>query len=306
MIALIVVDLLRWFLEVGSEGKLSQVSVLIGHTHKLIRHFEEKIFPSLKFKRCTRQILYLELINTLFGNRTSIMKKIFYFSFLLLLFGCHNQHDAEHSADEASHTSNHGHHHGHANKHMNKRSFEELVAHFESAERIEWQKPDSVITFLGDLRDQVVMVFGCGTGYFSFRLAEAGAQVICADVDERFLNYIDERKAEKGLTEVQMETRKIPYDSPALAEGEVDIVLIVNTYHHIEDRINYFAAVRRGLKPEGRVVVVDFQKEKTPVGPPVEMKIKAEEVSKELRAGGFTDIAVNNSLLPYQYIVTAR
>ncbi len=231
------------------------------------------------------------------------MKKLIYLFCLLFVWACQN--NADQSTTKEDQAENHGHHHGHANEHMNKRPFEELVANFESPERAEWQKPDSVIAFLGDLEGKTVMDIGSGTGYFSFRMVEAGANVICADVDERFLNYIAERRVEKGLTEAQVETRKVPYDSSKLQESEADLVLIVNTYHHIENREDYFAEVKRGLKPGGKLVVIDFRKEETPVGPPVEMKITEEKVMEELREAGFTDMQVNNALLPYQYIITA-
>lgn len=231
------------------------------------------------------------------------MRKLFYFLCLLFAWGCQN--NAQQSTAKEDHAADQDHHHGHANKHMNKRPLEELIANFESPERAEWQKPDSVIAFLGDLKGKTVMDIGSGTGYFSFRLADAGANVICADVDERFLDYIAKRKAEKGLTEAQVETRKVPFDSSKLRESEADLVLIVDTYHHIENRVDYFAEVKRGLKPGGKLVVIDFRKEEMPVGPPVEMKIKEAEVMDELRKAGFTNMQVNNTLLTYQYIITA-
>jgi hypothetical protein len=90
-----------------------------------------------------------------------------------------------------------------------------------------------------------------------------------------------------------------------LQPGEVDLVFLVNVYHHIEKRPVYFAEVRQGLKPEGRLVVIDFFKKDTPVGPPVEMKLEAEQIVEELRAAGFGRFEVNETLLPYQYIITA-
>ena len=231
------------------------------------------------------------------------MNKLYVFSCMILAWSC--QSPVNESTAEGEHAAKGGHHHGHANEHMNKRTFEELVASFESPERAEWQKPDSVVAFLGELQGKTVMDIGSGTGYFSFRLAGAGATVICADVDERFLNYIVEHRAEKGYSEEQVQTRKIPYDSSNLKAGEVDLVLIVNTYHHIENRVAYFAEVKSGLKPGGKLVVIDFRKEEMPVGPPIEMKMKAEKIEAELRESGFAEIDVNDSLLPYQYIVTA-
>lgn len=50
MKALIVVDLQRWFLEVGSNEKLNHVSVLIEKTNELIKHFEAKNLPIIKIQ----------------------------------------------------------------------------------------------------------------------------------------------------------------------------------------------------------------------------------------------------------------
>lgn len=237
------------------------------------------------------------------------MKYAIYIMILFpILFACqnkngHEESPAENSAQMTSESS--GHAHGDANHHMNQRPFDDLVEHFESPERAAWQKPDSVIAFLGDLEGKTVMDIGSGTGYFSFRLARAGARVISADVDERFLNYIDQKKKKEGLTDAQIETRKVPYDSPELQEAEADLVFMVDVYHHIEQRPAYFSLVKKGLKPGGRLVVIDFFKEETPVGPPVEMKLEPEQIVKELKEAGFTDFMVNETLLPYQYIITA-
>jgi len=197
------------------------------------------------------------------------------------------------------------HGHGDANAHMNQAPFESLVASFDSVERAAWQKPDEVIAALGDLAGKTVMDIGSGTGYFSFRLVAAGANVICADVDERFLAHIAARKTELGLTDEQMELRKVPFDSSLLSEAEADLVIIVDTYHHIQNREAYFAEVLAGLKPGGRLVVVDFFKRDQPVGPPTEMKLDSATIVEELRDAGFEELEVNEDLLPYQYIIFA-
>ena len=90
----------------------------------------------------------------------------------------------------------HGHHHGanDANQHMHRRSFEELVKSFENEDRSAWQKPDEVIALLGDLNGKTVMDIGAGSGYFTFRMAAKGARVIAADVDQRFLDFITEKR----------------------------------------------------------------------------------------------------------------
>ena len=222
-------------------------------------------------------------------------------TFCLSLFSCG-------TSSKQEHRENHQHkdQHGHANKHMNETPFEELIARFESPERTKYQKPDEVLKHLGDLKDKKVFEIGAGSGYFSFRLVGAGAQVIAGDVDERFQNYIKEKKEKLGISDQQLSLRMLPYDAPNLADAEVDMVLIVNTYHHIENRAAYFAKVKKGLKENGQLVVIDFFKKELPFGPPLKMKVTEAQVQKELSEAGFTEFDINQKLLPYQYIVMAK
>ena len=212
-----------------------------------------------------------------------------------LCLSCGHHHD---------HKSHHGHDHGSANEHMHHHDFDELVKRFESAERDEYQRPEAVLEELGDVAGQKIMEIGAGTGYFSFKLHAAGAHVIAADVDDRFQAYIQNKMDSLNITE-GLDLRKVPYEDPLLKDQEVDRVLIVNTYHHIEDRSNYFKNVVSGIKDDGELIVIDFFKKETPVGPPVKMKLSEKEVVDELTLAGFNSFAINDSLLPYQYIIRA-
>ncbi len=159
------------------------------------------------------------------------------------------------------------HKHGAAsNSFMNQSKFEELVERFEGNDRDNWQKPYEIIKLFGDLNGKRIMDIGAGTGYFSFKLAEKGAEVIAADVDKRFLKYIADKKVELGDSLVT--TRLTEYEDPLLKEKEVDHVIIVNTYHHIDNRVEYFSKVYRGMQSKGKLMIVDFKKENTPHGPP--------------------------------------
>ncbi len=200
-----------------------------------------------------------------------------------------------------------GNHHGSdssANAHMHRSSTAELIARFDSPERDAYQQPEKVLAYLGELNGKRVMDIGAGSGYFSVKLAARGAFVIAADVNDEFLAHISERITKEGLEHI--EPRKIPYDAPGLKSEEVDMVLIVNTYHHIGDRAAYFAKVKAGTKTAGELVVIDFFKTDVPVGPPAEHKVSIDEVIAELKQAGYTSFTVDVSLLPYQYIVRAR
>ena len=226
----------------------------------------------------------------------------------LLFVACHN-HEHSHNENGESHTHSHHHsndhsHHGGANKHMHQSSVEDLIERFESPERDEYQQPEKVLDYLGDLQGKTVMDIGAGSGYFSVKLTTRGANVIAADVDDEFQSYLKQRIEKDSIENITL--RKLAYDSPGLDTAEVDMVLIVNTYHHIEDRVNYFKKLKAGLKEGGELVVVDFFKKETPVGPPVGHKIAKGQVVEELSEAGFKSFDTNSDLLPYQYIIKSK
>jgi 2-polyprenyl-3-methyl-5-hydroxy-6-metoxy-1,4-benzoquinol methylase len=201
------------------------------------------------------------------------------------------------------------HHHGHANHVMNQKVFEDLVKAFESPERESYQKPNLVIASMGDIRKKNVIDIGAGTGYFSFRMAKKGAYVTHADVDDRFIDFANEKSKKIGVSK-NFKTLKIPYDDPQMGISQYDIALLVNTYHHIEDRTDYFKKVKDGLINGGQLVIVDFKKPKNPSEPNKfpreEMRISVSQIKEELATCGFTSFKVDNRMLPYQFVLYAR
>jgi len=199
-----------------------------------------------------------------------------------------------------------GHETSAANRHMHERSFEELVRLFESPERIEWQKPDLVIERLGPLQGRQVVDLGAGTGFFSVRMARAGAQVTAVDIDQRFLDYIENRKVEEGLNNAQVRTHLAQEDSAGLAANSADVALVVNVYHHIENRVAYFRDLSKALRPGGVLLVVDFPDQEQKIGPPPELRVPAEQAILELTQAGFSNFSVDDRSLEYQYILRAE
>lgn len=196
------------------------------------------------------------------------------------------------------------HNHNASNEMMHKTSTKDLIKNFESPERDAYQKPELVINHLGKLKGKTIVDIGAGSGYFSVKISQKGAHVIAADVNDEFLEYINQRITKDKIK--NLITRKIPFDSPLLADNEANMVLLVNTYHHIENRSEYFSKVKKGTKKNGELVIVDFFKSEVPVGPPVEHKISIDQVVAELKNAGYSRFNVNVDLLPYQYIIKAK
>lgn len=194
--------------------------------------------------------------------------------------------------------------HNKANQHMHNTSFDNLVHHFDNPERDKWQKPDLVIAKLGDISNKIIGDIGSGTGYFSFRLAKKAKKVIAIDVDKRFQEFIAEKKKKEKVT--NLETRLVAYDDPHLKDGELDIIITVNTYHHINDRVAYLKKCLKGMKKEGVFFIVDFKKEELDVGPPLDHKIAEKKAVEELKKAGFKNITVDRTSLAYQYMIKAE
>lgn len=194
-------------------------------------------------------------------------------------------------------------HNSDANQYMNQSDFTELVERFESPDREAWQKPHEVIDKLEPLFGKTIADIGAGSGYFSFRLAERGAKVIAKDIDEQFIELIKKKKVEFNDSLVQ--PHLVKHDDPLLEADEVDAVIIVNTYHHIDNQFEYFRKVLKGLKPGGTLLIVDFKKEETPHGPPIEMRISGLDVIKKLQRVGFSKTIIETTTLEEQYIITA-
>ena len=184
--------------------------------------------------------------------------------------------------------------------------FDSMVRQYEDPERKNWQSPELVLQKMGDLTGKKVADIGVGTGYFAFRLIQRGADVIGIDIDKRFLDYINERKAELSQDMAsRLETRLSKPETPALNKNEVDWILIVNTYHFLEHRVGYLKKLYSDLKTGGKIMIVDFKKGYTPVGPAENEKVLPDVAGNELSAAGFSIIDTDENTLQYQYIITA-
>jgi predicted methyltransferase len=119
------------------------------------------------------------------------------------------------------------------------------------------------------------------------------------------VRYLGERATKEGLTNV-VPVQGRP-DDPMLPEA-VDVAFMCNVYHHIEDRPGFFRKLAARLRPGGRLVVVDFEKDASSdaPGPPPAMRIARDTLIAELAASGFEVVRADGEILPHQYIVELR
>lgn len=185
--------------------------------------------------------------------------------------------------------------------------FNILIQEYEDPGRVTWQNPEMVISKMGDFKDMVVAEIGTGTGYFALRIVKNGGIVIGIDIDQRSIDYVEERKSELSpeLAD-RLTTRLSVPDDPMLLPNEVDWVLVVNTYYFISNRIDYLKKIIRGLKQKGKIMVVDYKIGDMPVGPSDPVKVPITKALDEIKSAGFKILEVDNSSLQYQYIIVAQ
>lgn len=194
-----------------------------------------------------------------------------------------------HAAEQSHHT---GHH--------RFNDAEKWAKRFDDPKRDAWQKPHEVIGALKLEPGSVVADLGAGTGYFSVRLAHMlpKGRVIAVDTEPDMVKYLGERAKREKLPNL-VAIAGSP-DSPRLPV-KVDLVLLVDVYHHIDKREAYFRQLQPSLLAGGRIAVIDFRMD-SPEGPPRSARIAPDVVKKEMAAAGYT-LAQEHGFLPYQYFL---
>jgi len=174
---------------------------------------------------------------------------------------------------------------------------------FDDPARDAWQKPHEVIQALALQPDARVADLGAGTGYFSARLANMlpKARIYAVDIEPDMVRYLEARAKREGLGNMLALEGKP--DDPHLP-AKVDMILLVDVYHHIEDRARYFRRLRLSLRPGGRIAIVDFRLD-SPEGPPRAARIAPETVTAEMKAAGYA-VAAEHDFLPHQYFLVFR
>jgi SAM-dependent methyltransferase len=171
---------------------------------------------------------------------------------------------------------------------------------FDDPARDAWQKPHEVITALSPAPDWVVADIGSGTGYFSARLAHfvPKGRVYGVDTEPEMVKYLAERAKREGLANL-VSIAGSPGD--ARLPAKVDLVLMVDVYHHISDREAYFRKLRGSLKTGARLAIIDFRQDAAD-GPPKSERIPPAQVQAELARAGFA-LSKEHDFLPKQFFL---
>lgn len=163
-----------------------------------------------------------------------------------------------------------------------------LIQSLLSDERIAELRPDRVIAALMLPEDAIVADLGSGPGVFTVPLAQQlnRGVVYAVDVEPQQLDALRQRVLDAELDNVVPVLAS--FSTPHLPPAHLDLVLIVDTFHHIENRTEYFRQLRSVLKPGGRLAVIEYKPGELVAGPPVEAKLPEGLREEELRTAGYS------------------
>jgi len=177
------------------------------------------------------------------------------------------------------------------------------VPWLERAERLEEEEPDKALDVLQVARGATVADIGAGSGYMTMRLAARvgpTGRVYANDVQPEMLQILEQRADRAKVTNIVLVRGAL--DDPKLPAAAMDLELMVDVYHEFSRPQEMLRGLRAALKPDGRLVLVEYRKEdpRIPIKPDHKMSVR--EAKMEVEAEGFALAQVDESL-PRQHIL---
>jgi ubiquinone/menaquinone biosynthesis C-methylase UbiE len=176
----------------------------------------------------------------------------------------------------------------------------------ERPEREDEEAPSKALDALELKPGMVVADIGAGSGYYSSRIAKRvgpTGRVYATDIQQGMIEILDRRIKSEGLTNIT--TVLGGMDDPRLPPDSIDLAIMVDVYHELQQPQIFLQRLKGAFKPNGRLVLLEFRKE-DPKVPILEVhKMSVAEVKQEMEAEGFVLDKVID-VLPWQHIIVLR
>lgn len=176
----------------------------------------------------------------------------------------------------------------------------------ERPEREDEEAPSKAIELLELKPGMVVADIGAGSGYYASRIAKRvgpAGHVYATDIQPGMIDILERRITSEGLA--NMSTILGSPDDPKLPARSIDMAIMVDVYHELQQPQIFLQRLKEALKPNGRLVLLEFRKE-DPKIPILEVhKMSVAEVDQEMKAEGYEiDKVIEN--LPWQHLIVIK
>jgi len=176
----------------------------------------------------------------------------------------------------------------------------------ERPEREDEEAPSKALDALDLKPGMVVADIGAGSGYYSSRISKRigpTGRVYATDIQPGMIEILERRIKAEGLTNVTPILGGM--DDPRLPPRSIDLAIMVDVYHELQQPQVFLQRLKETFKPGGRLVLLEFRKEDATV-PILEVhKMSVAEVKAELEAEGFVLDKVID-VLPWQHLIVLR
>jgi ubiquinone/menaquinone biosynthesis C-methylase UbiE len=171
------------------------------------------------------------------------------------------------------------------------------------AEREREEQPTRALQIMQIAPGMTVADIGAGSGYFTERLARLvgpSGQVFATDIQPGMIDLLKRRLSAQAIQNVSVILSEPA--NPLLPAGAIDLALMVDVYHELGDPQTVLKHIRTALKPEGRLVLVEYKGEDPTIPILPSHKMTVAQAKTELEAEGFT-LATAVSSLPRQHVL---
>jgi ubiquinone/menaquinone biosynthesis C-methylase UbiE len=172
----------------------------------------------------------------------------------------------------------------------------------ERSAREKEEAPEAALDAIGIQKGMNVADIGAGTGYFSIRIAKRvgpTGKIYANDIQPKMLDRLREKSEREGLTNI--ETVLGSEADPKLPTAKMDLVILVDVYHEFSQPQAMLQEIRASLKPDGRLILLEYRKEDPTIPIRPDHKMSIPEVKTEVEAEGFKLDKVLDTL-PRQHI----
>nr|3I9F_A Chain A, Putative type 11 methyltransferase [Saccharolobus solfataricus]3I9F_B Chain B, Putative type 11 methyltransferase [Saccharolobus solfataricus] len=148
------------------------------------------------------------------------------------------------------------------------------------------ERPEEYLPNIFEGKKGVIVDYGCGNGFYCKYLLEFATKLYCIDINVIALKEVKE-KFDSVIT--LSDPKEIP-------DNSVDFILFANSFHDMDDKQHVISEVKRILKDDGRVIIIDWRKENTGIGPPLSIRMDEKDYM-----GWFSNFVVEKRFNPTPY-----
>ena len=176
---------------------------------------------------------------------------------------------------------------------------------YDEKERRKRQNPEELLHAIGLKPGDVFMDIGSNDGFFTLPAAKMvgeSGKVYAVDIDSDATNRLKEKTNAAWLTNILVQTGEA--ETTLFCKGCADIIFYGTVLHDFTDPLQVLHNAKAMLKPNGKIVNIDWKKKQTEMGPPMEIRFSEEQVSELIEKAGLRVTEIKD-LSPNFYLITA-